>query len=197
MKHLFHCAILLCIFSSVFGSEPDHSLWEQSVSSSNPLHWYKFEQVQQHYSRLDKLDVNYYYDWKIPGGPELKEPAQVTSAFWAYSDYLHEYAYDGSMRSYFWGDRDIRTGDFAAVTLDTPRQCSTVEVYMGTDSKPLDIIEDGVVEVSSDGTNYTIVGDLTGMDTVATFAPQMVKSVRIRSNADQVAWLILREIVLE
>ncbi len=45
MKSLFHCAILLYLFSSVFGSDPDHSLWEQTVSSSNPLHWYKFDEA--------------------------------------------------------------------------------------------------------------------------------------------------------
>lgn len=172
--------------AEVVWSETERKVWDDF---SNRL--------QRHYLRLDELDVNYYYNWKVEGGPELKEPAQVTSSYWAYSDYLHEYAYDGNLKSYFWGDRNIITGDNVTITLDTPRQCSTVKVYMGTDGKPIDIISDGVVEVSSDGINYTVAGDLTGMDTAISFDSQLVKSVRIRSNGVQVAWLILREIVLE
>lgn len=172
--------------AEVVWTETERKVWEDF---SNRL--------QRHYLRLDELDVNYYYNWKVEGGPELKEPAEVTSSYWAYSDYLHEYAYDDDMKSYFWGDRNISVGDTVTVTLDTSRQCSTVKVYMGTDGKPGDIMSDGVIEVSSDGINYSVVGDLSGMDTVVAFTPQMVKSARIRSKADQVTWLILREIVLE
>lgn len=160
--------------------------------------WDDFSQrLDRHYFRLDELDVNYYYNWKLPGGPELKEPAEVTSSFWAYADYLHEYAYDGSLRSYFWSDRAVKTGDTATLTLETPRQCSRFEVYMGTDAKPGDIMQSGVLEVSADGANYTKVGVLDGTDSVATFAVRTVKSARIRSSADQIGWLIIREFVLE
>ncbi len=155
------------------------------------------DRLSQHYLCLDELEVNYYYEWKVPGGPELKELAQVTSSFWAYSDYVHEYAYDGSLRSYFWTDRAPNTGDTVTVTLDTPRLASRVDVYAGTDSKPNDRLQNGVIEISSDGTNFTEIGPMTEMETSVSFTEQLVKAVRLRCTANQASWMILREIVLE
>lgn len=160
--------------------------------------WGDFEQrLEKHYLRLDELGVNYYYNWKIPGGPDLVESAVVSTTMGTYSDYITDYAYDGSYISHFWSSSAPSTGATFQITLDTPRQVDTIKVYMANSSKPDDWMQNGVVEVSADGTNFVEVATISTAEFEVSITAQTVKAVRLRCTAGQSNWVIIREIALE
>jgi hypothetical protein len=64
---------------------------------------------------------------------------------------------------------------------------------------PDDIVKNGVLEISTDGTNFEKIADFkkNGWGEASFDSPRQVKAVRIRVTGDQNSWLIIRELTLE
>ncbi len=59
-----------------------------------------------------------------------------------------------------------------------------------------DSLENGTLEVSADGTNFTQVASFKGGKAVADMTKQ-VKAIRITPAAGQTNWLVVRDIVFK
>ncbi|MHB8973219.1 MAG: discoidin domain-containing protein [Pirellulaceae bacterium] len=82
--------------------------------------------------------------------------------------------------------------------LETPEQLTRVAVHTGIPEIVAARLASGVLEVSSDGENFTTVQTLRRGTADSKLTGQPVKAVRIRATADQGPnWLMVREFILE
>ena len=85
-------------------------------------------------------------------------------------------------------------GDWIMYSFDTPVKCRRMKVATGNFQLPRYIFENGYVEVSFDGDNYTYIGDLEcGMFTIE-YPAQPIKSVRIicTSRGNGAEWVSIQ-----
>lgn len=85
-------------------------------------------------------------------------------------------------------------GDWIMFTFDTPVKCRRMKVATGNFQLPRYIFENGYVEVSFDGYNFTYIGDLEcGMYTIE-YPTQPIKSVRITctSQGNGAEWVSIQ-----
>lgn len=102
---------------------------------------------------------------------------------------------DGDDATLYWSGEAVAADDVVGVDLGDVRQVSRIEVRMGSASAPADVVEQGVVEVSEDGSTWQVVGQATGeRDVVVDLpAPVAASQVRLRATAAQGPWLQVRE----
>ena len=85
-------------------------------------------------------------------------------------------------------------GDWVMFSFDTPVECRRMKVAIGNFQLPRYIFENGYVEISFDGDNFTYIGDLEcGMFTIE--QPQKpIKAVRIicTSRGNGAAWVSIQ-----
>jgi hypothetical protein len=128
-------------------------------------------------------------------------PAKIETTLKTHEDYDPVRAFDGSRDSYFWGhhpDAGVKVGDQFTVTLEAPAEFESIKVITGQRDHKDDFLHSGVLEISSDGTNFEQVAEFKkGVADVDWKAKKTIKAVRIRATADQEFWLTIREIELK
>src|SRR5205085_3462453 len=112
-------------------------------------------------------------------------PAVIETNLQTFEDFGPVRAFDGARESYFWGTHnggDVRAGDFFSVKLDSAKSAKHVAVLTGHRDQPDDILQNGMLEISSDGTAFEKIADFkkTGWAEATFDAPREVKAVRIR-----------------
>ena len=105
---------------------------------------------------------------------------------------------DGNPNTYFWSSTAPSPGDYVGVDLGSIRPVSGVTFNMSKPTSPDDYIHTGVLEYSSDGTNWTSAGSFSNQTTVsATFpAGTQARYIRFRSTAAQTNWVVVTEITV-
>ena len=129
-------------------------------------------------------------------------PATIQTNLQTYQDFGPVNAFDGARESWFWGNHHgegIRAGDQFTITLENSKKVSHVAVLTGHRDHPDDVMQQGVVEISSDGTKFEQVAEFNkrGWGEAKFDAPREIRAVRIRATADQKGWLIVREVTVE
>ena len=159
------------------------------------------QRLESHFPRLDRLGLK--YNTKKPFMPTTQKPVlawpgRLVSSSGTWKDYHLEYAFDGDPETFYWNDRAIRAGDTVTLILETPEQLARVAVHTGIPEIVAARLASGVLEVSSDGENFTTVQTLRRGTADSRLTGQPVKAVRIRATADQGPnWLMVREFILE
>ncbi len=129
-------------------------------------------------------------------------PASIDTNLQTYEQFGPVNAFDGVRETYFRGTHvggDVRAGDFFTIKLDTAFSAKRVAVLTGHRDHPDDILQSGVLEISTDGTTFEKIADFkkNGWGEANFDSPRVVKAVRIRATGDQKSWLIIRELTLE
>lgn len=122
-----------------------------------------------------------------------------------------QHAFDGDLDTCFWSAEESHDGHVLGLNLGGLYSVSSVEIVSGVNRlESVDAFEQGVVEVSTDGENWTAVGDSFNYsqfttkegDSVhafytATFDPVEARYLRIREQATGKYWLKIYEIAPE
>lgn len=125
-----------------------------------------------------------------------------------YQTYYIQNAFDGDLETCFWSAENSANGHVLGLNLGGLYSVSSVEIVSGTNRLgTVDAFQQGVVEVSMDGENWTAVGDsfnyaefeTRGEDTVhayktISFDPVEARYIRIREQATGNYWLKIYEI---
>ena len=133
-----------------------------------------------------------------PPKKETKDGSVIETSLNVYDDRAIEFAYDGRADTFFWAARELKKDDHITLRLKTPlTKESTVTLQTGGKaSKNGDLLENGELQYSMDGTNWKKLGDFREGKAGGKI-PAGTKALRILVTAPQKFWLILHEIVIE
>ncbi|MBT2368965.1 beta-N-acetylglucosaminidase domain-containing protein [Streptomyces sp. ISL-10] len=125
----------------------------------------------------------------VPGG------IRATSSIGTYRDNVPARMIDDDDTTFYWSSRAPRAGDHVGVDLRQERPVGTVTLAMGKPTSPNDYVRQGVLEYSSDGTNWQQLTAFSGTPNVTATAPEGTRAryVRARATAGQSNWLVVRE----
>lgn len=130
---------------------------------------------------------------------QAKDGSAVSTSLGIYQQYWPELAYDGRDDTFFWADRALKADDHLTLKLHHPleKDAKVVVETGGPASRNGDRLENGVLEVSSDGgKQWTKIADFADGKAAAT-APAGTTQLRIRVTKPQTNWLIVHEIRIE
>jgi hexosaminidase len=129
------------------------------------------------------------------GKAKTKDGSKIKTSLSAYQDYVPEFAFDGNKDTFFWADRALSADDHFTLLLAKPLAAATpVEIATGGPaSKNGDKLENGVLEASKDGGEWTKLAEFSDGTAKAT-APAGTTQIRLRVTLPQTNWLILHEI---
>lgn len=128
-------------------------------------------------------------------GVKLRRPGRVESTIRAEGPYLAECAADGKFVRTFWSQEPPKAGDHLTVWFDEAVVVNAVRLYTGSDICPKDVLESGLLEISTNGVEFESVAEVKGEFTSTTFEPKSIQAIRVSVTADQTNRLAIREIV--
>lgn len=131
--------------------------------------------------------------WAHP--EQLARPARIESSLGHWQDYYREFAFDGNEETFYWSDRGLEPGDHFALVLDEPAELEQVTILLGTDRYRQEYIHDGVLEAQLADGSWTPVAKLDSAHVRAALPAEKIQAIRLRVEAPQHFWLIIREIV--
>ncbi|WP_430809646.1 MULTISPECIES: glycoside hydrolase family 20 protein [unclassified Carboxylicivirga] len=160
------------------------------------------QRLTNFYPLMDEMGINYFDEKEIDAvefKPGEQEPlfvrnARVETTLGIFSPYVPEYVFDGRLNSYFWTNRPPRKGETMTLTLGETMKANHIKVITG-DGK--DIVEHGILELSSDGKNFTQVATFNEGMAVVELDDEQVKAVRLVITQDHKGWAIIKEFVIE
>lgn len=116
----------------------------------------------------------------------------LISSMQTYDVYVPSYALDGDTSTFYWTAGAPVAGSTFTVDLGEVTDITGVRLLMGADAHADDYIRSGVIEYSTDGSNYTYLCDTAGRTTEKT-ADISARYVRLRCKQAQQYWLIITE----
>ncbi len=103
-------------------------------------------------------------------------------------------ACDWNRSNFFWSSRGGRKGDTFTIGFAEPVSCKQISVQTGKADSNQDIILDGSLALSADGTTFgEPVALVMGSGTVKKPAGMTVKALRLTIGSDQNSWVIVRD----
>jgi hexosaminidase len=154
--------------------------------------------------RLDPI-MNHYAAAGVRHAKPLKEPQRRTKDGSTIGTSLGsfrkeflwpELAYDGDPETFFWSSAGVKAGDHFTLTLRAAIS-GKVKVVTGDKVGPFtDKLDHGVIEASSDGSQWTAIADFKDGRAEGT-APAGTTSLRIRVTKPQPHWITIGEIELK
>ncbi len=131
----------------------------------------------------------------LPG--KLRLPGRVETSMKAFGSYWPECAFDGKFVRSFWTEAPPKLDDHLTVWLDQPTPLKRVTLYTGADLGYGDTLDDGVIEVSSDGERFRPMAMVKERTTTALLDGAPVRAIRVRVLGTPTKRLSIREIVVE
>ena len=131
------------------------------------------------------------------GGAALKvSEASTTMGTW--ESYVPANAVDGREDTFYWSNSAPQPGSYFQLDLGSEQEIGLVHVSQGRSaSQTGDMIYNAEVEVSSDGSNWTSLGQFTNQAEITAKAPAgtMARYVRLKATAanGNGAWVQIRE----
>ena len=161
----------ICALSEIAWTPQSQRSWQHFAS-----------RLEKHLPRLDAMGIKYRMEPQKQQRPEYVYPqAELTGSI----PQSEKNPYSGAAE-YKKQARTIRTcrkGDWFQFTFAEPQSCSSLEVVTGYDHLPRYIVEQGSVEVSSDGVNFERAAGLVG-GRAKVECTQPVKAIRIVVERD-------------
>lgn len=137
-----------------------------------------------------------------PMGPAVlpkrktKDGSTVSTSLGTYQDHWVELVYDDNPETFFWADRALKKDDHITIAFKQAMSGKVRVVTGGPSSENGDRLENGVLEVSMDGKNWSEIANF--VDGAASAAlPEGSKHLRIRVTKPQNNWLILSEVLFQ
>ncbi len=129
----------------------------------------------------------------------LEPAATAASTISSYGDNTPAKMVDYERSSFFWSDRGVRKGDTVTVTFAEPAVLSHVECVTGKlDDQTKDILVNGDLEISADGTSFRKVAEFAYGAAKAEMKKEKVKAVRITVTGDSGKdWVIFQDLILK
>lgn len=121
----------------------------------------------------------------------------VSTNYSTYSSYSLDNINDGDTSTYWWSSNAQSTGYYVLVTFSTPVTLNSFSTYSSNSTDyPHSINE---LQVSSDGTNWTTIGNFTdtATSTFSNLSQENVLYVRIYANGSVDNWLVINEITMD
>ncbi len=125
----------------------------------------------------------------------LEPAATATTSIGAYQSNTPDKLVDYDSGTYFWSDRSVRKGETVTIAFTEPVALSSIEWASGKpDDTTKDMLVNGVLEVSADGTNFNKAADFSYGTAHATLTKAPLKAIRVTvtGNSDP-NWLILQD----
>ncbi|NWK55735.1 discoidin domain-containing protein [Verrucomicrobiaceae bacterium N1E253] len=101
---------------------------------------------------------------------------------------------DGNAETHYWSSRPMKKDETFTVTLAKPVKGLTLTVKTGKEDGK-DILKNGVLEMSQDGTSWKPAGKFFKGKAETTLT-RATKAIRLRATKDQNAWLAIQSITL-
>ncbi|WP_052573060.1 family 20 glycosylhydrolase [Haloferula sp. BvORR071] len=131
-----------------------------------------------------------------PPKRETKDGSTITTSLGAYQDHWPEFAYDGKPGTFFWADRALKADDHVTLKFRAAVSGKAKVVTGGPASQNGDKLAGGVLEASSDGSQWTQVAEFKDGSAEGAL-PAGTTGLRIRVTKPQENWLIIHEITVE
>lgn len=130
-----------------------------------------------------------------PPKRETADGSTVSSSLGIHADHWPELAFDGREDTFFWSNRELREGDHLTIAFKEARQGKVVAITGGEEGRETDTLENGVLEASADGENWTQLAAFENGRASGTL-PAGCQRLRIRVTAPQTNWLKVREVTV-
>jgi hexosaminidase len=133
-----------------------------------------------------------------PPKKETRDGSTVSSSLGTYQNNWPELAFDGREDTFFWADRALKEGDHFTLKLKAPLAKETTVTLStgGKASKNGDKLENGILEATSDGTDWKPLATFENGSATAK-APAGTRQIRLKVTKPQENWLIIHEITVE
>ncbi len=127
----------------------------------------------------------------------LKFAAAVTTTMPVYGPHAPANLADGDAKTFFWSSAHGRAGQTLTITFAEPVRAATVELPTGKlDDPTADLVVDGRLEISEDGTTFTRVAGFEYGTARADVAGRQLKALRLVLNADHDTWIVVQDPLL-
>lgn len=114
----------------------------------------------------------------------------------AYQDNTLDHVADADPATFFWSSRGARTDDYLALDLGGITPVNTITLLMANPpGNRTDYLHNGLLEVSPDGSQWTVLQSFTDQPTLTVNAPAgtTARYVRARCTQGQGDWVIFRQ----
>lgn len=112
------------------------------------------------------------------------------------ADYDTTRLLDGDPETYFWSSRNLNPEETVTWILPEATPLKSVELQTGVPNGTKDQILDAVLEISTDGREFTKVSGFTYGAAKADLGGKRVKAIRLRCTAASPGWVIVQDLVL-
>lgn len=176
-------------------------LEKESITADDPQ-WIEFK------NQLQALRQNQYYIGdkafrKLIQAAQYKayhdmgkEGPMVITTMPCFESNIPEQAVDGDTTTYFWSYRNPVYDDYFMVDYGKMTTANSVLLLTGKPDRPDDFYQNGICEFSEDGLNWFGGVAMTKLDNEV-LVKKPFRYLRVRTQAEQEKWVVIREIVLQ
>jgi hypothetical protein len=123
--------------------------------------------------------------------------AVVSTTLATGAEQIRQFAFDGKLDTFFVSKENLRTSDHFTLLFDHAVSARSVAVITGkADSKKTDSLEDGTLEVSSDGKTFVSLAKFAGGTVRKDLHGKRIQAVRIKPASGQDHPLAVREFTI-
>ncbi len=132
-----------------------------------------------------------------------REEAGPFSTIDAYSSYTLDNISDGDLDTLYWTYGSPKKGDFIGIDLGEIQPISLIELYMASTSgsvpRPNDYITHGAIEISTDGSNWRVLGEYEDEPEISLSLEEkeQARFIRFKVLTDQTSWAQIREFIVQ
>jgi hypothetical protein len=129
---------------------------------------------------------------------KLKLPATFSTTMGIHEQFIPERAFcKESQNGYYCSGRPVKKGESFTLTLVKPHICNYIRVNTMCAEVVDNILENGILESSSDGIRFKELVRFKDGIAETTFEAQKIKAIRITSTEDQESWVVIHDIIVK
>lgn len=127
---------------------------------------------------------------------KTEQTPTVSGTLPPYMTYAYTNMYDDNLSTFTWFDGAQTVGATVTFTFDAPVILSAIRIQSPSDTADLDYIRAADVEITTDGTNWTKVGEFEGAsrDSTISFDSQSATAIRLRLTQAVSNWYKITEV---
>ncbi|WP_221567192.1 beta-N-acetylglucosaminidase domain-containing protein [Alkalihalobacillus sp. TS-13] len=132
-----------------------------------------------------------------------REEAGPFSTLDAYSSYTLDHISDGDLNTIYWTYGSPEKGDYIGIDLGEVQTIHSIKLFMASTSgsapRPNDFIRHGSIEISTDGSNWRVLGEYENETEISLSLEEeeQARFIRFKVLTDQSSWAQIREFTVQ
>jgi hexosaminidase len=179
------------------GGSAGQSKYRFNIETSVPASAKVIAKVSMKAAKRDNKAIQTEGELTLEKSEYLEPETVVSSKIGHYGNNSVDNLADYNRDTFFWSNRSVHKGETVLFRFAKPIKLKSIESVSGKINDPTkDILQNGILEISEDGSSFRKVADFRYGAAKADLHGAAVAAVRITATADHSDWLVLQDLLL-